>query len=94
MSDACTVHRVGDRLHLGGRLERGAVTRAWTEAQAAPLAGVAVLDLAGLDTLDSAGLALLGVLAAASGADIEAGPAALPALRRAYRLDHRLQPLD
>lgn len=94
MSEACTVRRDGPQLRFGGRLTRDAVAHAWDAAHAAPLDGVATLDLAGLTALDSAGLALLGELAAASGAEIVGGPATLPALRRAYRLDDHLQPRD
>ncbi len=92
MSTACTLLRDGDCLRVGGRLERDDVASAWQRASGL-LAGVRTLDLATLGVLDSAGLALLGELAAHSGAAVQGGSATLAALCRAYRLDAHLQPI-
>lgn len=93
MSTACTLAREGDCLRLGGPLERDGVATTWPAA-CGMLDGVRVLDLAALTALDSAGLAMLGELAARSGARVRGGPATLAALRRAYRLDADLQPVS
>jgi ABC-type transporter Mla MlaB component len=87
------VDRDGDALRFHGPLLRDGVAKLWLAAIPL-LAGSATLDLDGVTELDSAGLALLGELMQRNAAlQLAATPADFDALRQAYRLDARLQPL-
>ena len=88
------VVREGDALRFHGPVLREHVATLWLSAMPL-LAGARTLDLAGVDALDSAGLALFGELMQRN-ATLQLAmppPADLDALRQAYRLDARLQPL-
>ena len=87
------VVREGEALRFHGPVLREHVATLWLSAMPL-LAGARTLDLAGVDALDSAGLALFGELLQRNPAlQLTAAPADLDALRQAYRLDARLQPL-
>jgi|JI10StandDraft_1071094.scaffolds.fasta_scaffold1056041_2 phospholipid transport system transporter-binding protein len=88
------VVREGEALRFHGPVLREHVATLWLSAMPL-LAGARTLDLAGVDALDSAGLALFGELMQRN-ATLQLAmppPADLDALRQAYRLDARLQPL-
>ena len=87
------VVREGEALRFHGPVLREHVATLWLSAMPL-LAGARTLDLAGVDALDSAGLALFGELMQRNAAlQLAAPPADFEALRQAYRLDARLQPL-
>ena len=87
------VVREGEALRFHGPVLREHVATLWLAAIPL-LAGARTLYLAGVDALDSAGLALFGELMQRNAAlQLAAPPADLDALRQAYRLDARLQPL-
>lgn len=87
------VDREGDALRFHGPVLREHVATLWLAAIPL-LAGARRLELAGVDAIDSAGLALFGELMQRNdGLRLGAAPADLDALREAYRLDARLQPL-
>ena len=87
------VVREGDALRFHGPVLREHVATLWLAAIPL-LAGAATLDLGGVTDLDSAGLALFGELLQRNAAlQLSAQPADFEALRQAYRLDARLQPL-
>ena len=87
------VVREGDTLRFHGPVLREHVAVLWLSAIPL-LAGSATLDLGGVSDLDSAGLALFGELMQRNAAlQLAATPADFEALRQAYRLDARLQPL-
>ena len=81
---------LGDFAYVIGQIYLSVVSMA-----AIPLlAGARRLDLAGVAALDSAGLALFGELMQRNPVlELVAVPADFEALRQAYRLDARLQPL-
>ena len=90
---AARVVREGEALRFHGPVLREHVATLWLAAIPL-LAGAHALDLSGVDTIDSAGLALFGELMQRNAAlQLAAPPADLDALRQAYRLDARLQPL-
>ena len=90
---ATRVVREGEALRFHGPVLREHVATLWLAAIPL-LAGARTLDLAGVAALDSAGLALFGELMQRNAAlQLAAPPADLDALRQAYRLDARLQPL-
>ena len=90
---ATRVVREGEALRFHGPVLREHVATLWLAAIPL-LAGARTLDLAGVAALDSAGLALFGELMQRNaGLQLAAPPADLDALRQAYRLDARLQPL-
>ena len=92
-ADAARVVRDGDALRFHGPLLRDGVAKLWLAAIPL-LAGSATLDLGGVTELDSAGLALLGELMQRNATlQLATPPADFDALRQAYRLDARLQPL-
>ena len=87
------VVREGEALRFHGPVLREHVATLWLAAIPL-LAGSATLDLGGVTELDSAGLALFGELMQRNAAlQLAATPADFEALRQAYRLDARLQPL-
>ena len=91
---ATRVVREGEALRFHGPVLREHVATLWLAAIPL-LAGARTLDLAGVAALDSAGLALFGELMQRN-ATLQLAmppPADLDALRQAYRLDARLQPL-
>jgi phospholipid transport system transporter-binding protein len=91
--DAARVDREGDALRFHGPVLREQVATLWLAAIPL-LAGARTLDLSGVGTLDSAGLALFGELMQRNpGLQLASPPAEFEALRQAYRLDPRLQPL-
>lgn len=91
--DAARVVREGDALRFHGPVLRDRVATLWLAAIPL-LAGSATLDLGGVTELDSAGLALFGELMQRNaGLQLAAAPPDFDALRQAYRLDARLQPL-
>ena len=91
---AARVVREGDALRFHGPVLRDQVAMLWLAAMPL-LAGSTTLDLGGVTELDSAALALFGELMQRN-ATLQLAmppPADLDALRQAYRLDARLQPL-
>lgn len=87
------VVREGEALRFRGPVLREHVATLWLAAIPL-LAGARTLDLDGVDAIDSAGLALFGELMQRNAAlQLGTSPADLDALREAYRLDARLQPL-
>jgi phospholipid transport system transporter-binding protein len=92
-TDAARVDRGGDALRFHGPVLRDGVAALWLAAIPL-LAGARTLDLGGVGELDSAGLALFGELMQRNPAlQLASPPADLDALRQAYRLDARLQPV-
>jgi phospholipid transport system transporter-binding protein len=87
------VDRDGDALRFHGPVLREHVAGLWLAAMPL-LAGARTLDASAVAALDSAGLALFGELMQRNPAlQLAAPPADLEALRQAYRLGPRLQPL-
>lgn len=86
---AARVVREGDALRFAGPLLRAGVAALWTQLQAQD-AGVRRIALGDVARIDSAGLALIALLAARHGADIEGAPPGFEELRAAYRLGHGL----
>lgn len=83
------VVREGDALRFSGALQRADIAALWPQLPAQD-AGVRRIALGDVDRIDSAGLALVALLAARHGADIEGAPPGFEELRTAYRLGHGL----
>ena len=83
------VVRDGDALRFSGALLRASVAALWARLPAQD-AGVRRIALGDVERIDSAGLALIALLAARHGADIEGTPPGFEELRTAYRLGHGL----